>query len=48
MQPDYDIAFEDLVRECFGRVVYTHKTHERMADRCAATLRRYKMAQIAL
>ncbi|GGG68770.1 hypothetical protein GCM10011415_15020 [Salipiger pallidus] len=48
MQPNYDIAFEDQVRECFGRVVYTHKTHERMADRCAATLRRYKMAQIAL
>ncbi len=48
MQPDYDVAFEDQVRECFGRVVYTHKTHERMADHCAATLRRYKMAQIAL
>ncbi|VVS99629.1 conserved hypothetical protein [Roseovarius sp. EC-HK134] len=48
MPPDYDIAFEDQVRECFGRVVYTHKTHERMADRSADTLRRYKMAQIAL
>lgn len=48
MPPDYDIAFEDQVRECFGRVVYTHKTHERMADRSADTLRWYKMAQIAL
>ena len=48
MPPDYDIAFEDQVRECFGRVVYTHKTHERMADRSAATLRRYKVLQITL
>lgn len=39
---------EDQVRESFGRVVYTHKTHEKMADRCAATLRRYKLAQIAV
>lgn len=23
---------ESQVRECFGRVVYSHKTHERMAD----------------
>ncbi|WP_341874505.1 hypothetical protein [Methylobacterium nodulans] len=21
-------SLEDQVRECFGRVVYTHKTHE--------------------
>jgi hypothetical protein len=48
MPPDYDIAFEDQVRECFGRVVYTHKTHERMADRSADTLRRYKVLQITL
>ena len=48
MPPDYDIAFEDQVRECFGRVVYTHKTHERMADRSADTLRRYKIVQITL
>ena len=48
MPPDYDVALEDQVRECYGRVVYTHKTHERMADRCAATLNRYKIVQIAL
>lgn len=48
MPLDYDIGFEDQVRECFGRVVYTHKTHERMADQCADTLRRYKIAQITL
>lgn len=39
---------EDQIRECFGRVVYTHKTHEKMADNCGATLRRYKLGQIAV
>lgn len=46
MPHDYDTDLEDQVRECYGRVVYTHKTHERMADRCARTLTRYKIAQI--
>jgi hypothetical protein len=41
-------SFEDQIRECFGRVVYTHKTHEKMADNCGETLRRYKIAQIAV
>ncbi|MEM7005620.1 MAG: SLATT domain-containing protein [Pseudomonadota bacterium] len=48
MPPSYDIEFEDQIRECYGRVVYTHKTHERMADRCARELRRFKWAQIIL
>lgn len=48
MQPDYEIAFEDQIRECFGRVVYTHKTHERMADRCARKLNAFKISQIVL
>lgn len=48
MQPDYDITLEDQIRECFGRVVYTHKTHERMADHCAKKLNRYKAGQIIL
>lgn len=48
MQHSYDIALEDQIRECYGRVVYTHKTHERMADRCAASQRRFKWAQITL
>jgi hypothetical protein len=39
---------EDQIRECFGRVVYSHKTHEKMADRCAARMLQYKMAQIAV
>ncbi len=48
MPHSYDVALEDQIRECFGRVVYTHKTHERMADRCSTTLARYKLVQIAL
>ena len=48
MPHEYDTSLEDQVRECFGRVVYTHKTHERMADRCATTLRRFKFSQILL
>lgn len=48
MPLEYDIALEDQIRECFGRVVYTHKTHERMADRCAESLRTYKIIQITL
>jgi len=39
---------EDQIRECFGRVVYTHKTHEKMAEGCAKTLQNYKLAQIAV
>lgn len=48
MPLDYDIALEDQIRECFGRVVYTHKTHERMADRCATKHNQYKVSQIIL
>lgn len=43
-----DALLEDQIWECFGRVVYTHKTHEKMADLCAGTLRRFKIAQIVL
>lgn len=39
---------EGQLRECLGRVVYTHKTHEKMADNCAATLRSLKIWQIVL
>ena len=37
---------EDQIRECFGRAVYSHKTHEKMADRCTKRLSRYKLCQI--
>ena len=39
---------EGQIRECFGRVVYSHKTHEKEGDLCAGTLRRFKIAQIVL
>lgn len=48
MRPDSEIALEDQIRECFGRTVYTHKTHERMADICTDTLSFWKKSQIFL
>jgi hypothetical protein len=39
---------EDQIRECFGRAIYTHKTHEKMADRATDKLRRFKTGEIAL
>ena len=44
--PFYEL--ESQIRECFGRVVYTHKTHSKMADRAARTLKWLKLAQIGL
>lgn len=41
-------TLEGQVRECFGRVVYSHKTHEKQGDLCAATLTRFKITQILL
>lgn len=41
-------VLEDQIRECFGRVVYTHKTHEKMADICGDRLRLLKLWQIIL
>ena len=36
------------LREAFGRVVYTHKTHEKQADILLARLSKIKLAQIVL
>jgi len=41
-------VLESQVRECYGRCAYTHKTHEKMAERSAMLLRRFKWAQIIL
>lgn len=41
-------ALEGQVRECFGRVVYSHKTHEKQADICSGVLRHFKIGQIVL
>ena len=46
--PDANAILDGQIRECFGRVVYSHKTHEKQADICANVLSRYKIAQIAL
>src|SRR3954453_20251179 len=45
---DDRIALESQVRECFARCAYSHKTHERMADRQASRLWWVKWAQIVL
>lgn len=42
------IALEDQLRECFGRVVYSHKAHEKTADILTTRHRRIKLAQIVL
>lgn len=39
---------EAQLRECFGRVVYSHKTHEKKADQLLAQLARVKLWQIVL
>ena len=45
---DERYALESQVRECFGRCAYSHKAHEKMAERCAARLRMVKWLQIIL
>jgi hypothetical protein len=39
---------EAQLRECYGRVVYSHKTHEKCADIFLARLSRIKLWQIIL
>lgn len=39
---------EGQIRECYGRVVYSHKTHEKCADILLRRNGRIKMAQIVL
>lgn len=39
---------EGQLRECYGRVVYTHKTHEKCADILFARHKCIKLLQIAL
>lgn len=40
--------FESQIRDCYGRTVYSHKTHEKMADISLKWLSRIKITQIAL
>jgi hypothetical protein len=46
--PDSRAIFEGQLRECFGRVVYSHKTHEKCADILLSRLARIKLWQIIL
>ena len=39
---------EGQVRECYGRVVYAHKTHEKCADILLSNLARIRLLQIGL
>lgn len=49
IQVDSDwYAFESQIRELYGRVAYTHKTHEKMAEKKASLQSRIKLCQIAL
>ena len=41
-------VYEAQIRECFGRVAYSHKTHEKQADDLLGVLSRLKMWQIVL
>lgn len=43
-----NIHLEDQIRECYGRVVYSHKTHEKCADILLARLSNIKLLQIVL
>jgi SMODS and SLOG-associating 2TM effector domain family 4 len=46
--PDSRAILEGQLRECYGRVVYTHKTHEKAADILLKRLSRIKLWQIVL
>ena len=41
-------VLESQIRECYGRVVWTHKTHEKCADIYAAKLKALKTTEIIL
>jgi hypothetical protein len=46
--PDSRYQLESQIRECYGRCAYTHKTHERMADRLAFRQKLVKWANIVI
>ena len=46
--PDSRDILEGQLRECFGRVVYSHKTHEKCADILLSRLSQIKVWQIVL
>jgi hypothetical protein len=48
MSTDGRRILEGQLRECYGRAVYTHKTHEKCADILLARLSKIKLWQIIL
>jgi hypothetical protein len=46
--PDSRRTLEGQLRECYGRVVYSHKTHEKCADILLSALSRIRIWQIVL
>ncbi|HEX03959.1 MAG TPA: hypothetical protein ENH10_02235, partial [Bacteroidetes bacterium] len=46
--PDSRSIFEGQLRECYGRVVYSHKAHEKCADILLRRLSTIKLWQIIL
>lgn len=46
--PELLSILESQLRECYGRVVYSHKTHEKCADILLSRLTRIKFWQITL
>lgn len=46
--PDSRRVLEGQLRECYGRVVYSHKTHEKCADILLSRLGKIKLWQIIL
>ena len=52
--PDASVASEEVralegqIRECYGRVAYSHKVHEKCADLYHTRLRSLKLIQIVL
>jgi hypothetical protein len=46
--PQSRSILEGQLRECYGRVVYSHKTHEKCADILLSQLARIKLTQIIL
>jgi hypothetical protein len=41
-------TLDSQLREMYGRAAYTHKTHEKMADRYTTRYKRFKMVEIVL
>jgi hypothetical protein len=41
-------ALEGQLREIYGRAAYTHKAHQKMADRCVAKYKNLKLLEITL